>query len=75
MQGTHQKPNWVIQLKELVLVSKDNDKRQVAIILLKVLSIELRRVERIRQLAYRLLLDYQFASSPILKWRVFLWQR
>lgn len=75
MEEIHQEPNWVTQLKELVLVSQDNDKRQAAIILLKVLSIELRRVERIRQLTYRLLLDYKFASSPILKWRVFLWQR
>ena len=73
MKAIYQKPNWVTQLKELVLASKDNDKRQVAIILLKVLLIELRRMERIRQLAYRLLLDYKFPSSPILKWRVFLW--
>lgn len=72
MKAIHQEPNWVTQLKELVLVSQNNDKRQAAIILLKVLSIELRRMERIRQLAHRLLSDYKFASSPILKWRVFL---
>ena len=60
-----QKENWVDQLESKAKSSIDDDEKKAAAMLTQALSIEQKRIERIKKLA-RLLLGYKFASPSII---------
>ncbi|XOB46616.1 MAG: hypothetical protein ACKKMV_00315 [Candidatus Nealsonbacteria bacterium] len=59
-----QKLGWILQLWRIASDSTDKDKKGVAIMLKRALEIELRRIERIKQLA-KILCDYQLTSPSV----------
>ena len=62
-------PNWLTQLWRIMTTSPDQDEREIATILIFALAIELERIRKIRELASRLLSDYQLTSPPFSRWR------
>lgn len=61
----NQKPDWLNQLWRIKTTSSDDDKKEIASILIFALAVELERIKRIKELADRLLLDYQLTFTTI----------